>query len=185
MHPRHYNELLRQAEVIENDKKNKEMKNKELVSKLKKYPKDSEVKLTFNLEKNCLVETCYHIGSWNEYKFSCSSYTNWRRSTIESEYVDLEELISLLKKKNLNEISSDDMSNISLSIQESSDGSVDVDEIEWTEETPTEEELEDLEKNDLYWDSEITDSEIEFPKGTIWYMDITVNGETFNIDTQD
>jgi hypothetical protein len=97
----------------------------------------------------------------------------------------LEELISLLKKKNLNEISSDDMSNISLSIQESSDGSVDVDEIEWTEETPTEEELEDLEKNDLYWDSEITDSEIEFPKGAIWYMDITVNGETFNIDTQD
>jgi len=69
----------------------------------------------------------------------------------------------------------------SMDINETTDGSVEVEDIEW-DGNPTEEELEDLNKHDLYWDSEITDSEYEFNEGSIWFMEIDVNGEKFSIE---
>lgn len=156
------------------------MKNKHIIDELKKHPKDSDVSLILNINKNCLVETCYHHGQWKEYTFTCTTYTNWRRSTLEVDYIDLSDLIKILKKKDLVELSSVDFPNAS--IQDSSDGSVDVDDVDWPEEVPTDEEIEDLNKTDLYWDSEITDSECEFPIGSIWSLEININGDKITLE---
>ena len=56
-----------------------------------------------------------------------------------------------------------------LSIETSTDGGVEVTNIEW-EEPLTEEEESEFSPMDLYWDSEITDSELNFGKGSIHTM---------------
>lgn len=155
------------------------MKNKEVVNQLKKHKEVSEIKVKINLEKYSLTETCYHNGIWNGYNFSCTSITNWKRGSLETGDFSLEDLIALLKKKNLSEIGSGDFP--SMDIEETMDGSVEVEDIEWDGQ-PTEEELEDLNKHDLYWDSEITDSEYEFDEGSIWFMEIEVDGEKLSIE---
>lgn len=155
------------------------MKNKVIVTELKKFDEDSEIKVKINLEKYSLMETCYHNGTWNGYNFSCTSYTNWKRGTLETSEFSLTDLINLLKKKDLNQMGSGDFP--SMDVNETTDGSVEVEDIEW-DGNPTEEELEDLNKHDLYWDSEITDSEYEFNDGSIWFMEIDVNGEKFSIE---
>ena len=61
-----------------------------------------------------------------------------------------------------------------LSIETSTDGDVEVTNVEW-EETLTEEEESDFSPMDLYWDSEITDSELNFGTGSIHTMIIEQN----------
>lgn len=178
MHPRHYNELIRQAEVLEKDKQNK-MKNKSIVEQLKKFPNDAEVSLKLKLTKYSLTEICYHTGTWEGKSFSCESQSNWKHSEVQSDNVDLEELIETLSKNNLSDLSSDDFSNLSLG--EATDGSIEVDEIEW-DDVLTEEEEDEVDKMDLYWNSDINDSELTFGPGSIWFMEINVNGETINIE---
>jgi hypothetical protein len=56
-----------------------------------------------------------------------------------------------------------------LNIETSTDGEVDVTNIEW-EEPLTEEEESEFSSMDLYWDSEITDSELTFGSGSIHTM---------------
>ena len=155
------------------------MKNKIIVKELKKFPSDSEVKVTLKLSKYALTEICYHNGRWREKGFYCESQTNWKHSEAESENFDLEELIKLLSKKDLNELSSDDFGDLSLGT--STDGSIEVNEIEW-EEPLTEEEEDEVVPMDLYMDSDINDSDLQFDEGTIWFMEIDVNGEKFSIE---
>ncbi len=155
------------------------MKNKEIVKQLKQLPKDSDVNIKLKLTKYALTEICYHNGRWREKGFYCESQTNWKHSEVESENFGLEELIELLSKKELKEMSSFDFGNLSLG--ESTDGSIEVDEIEW-EEPLTEEEQDELAPMDLYMDSDINDSDLQFDEGTIWFMEINANGETFNIE---
>ncbi len=155
------------------------MKNKEIVEQLKKFPKDSEVKLVLKLTKYALTEICYHSGTWNDKGFTLESQTNWKRSEVESENFDLEELIELLSEKELKDLSSDDFGNLSLG--EASDGGIDIDEIEW-DEPLTEEEEDEVVPMDLFSDSDINDSDLQFDAGSIWFMEIEVNGETFSIE---
>ena len=155
------------------------MKNKSIVEQLKKFPADSNVTLTLKLTKYALTEICYHTGTWDDKPFSCESQSNWKHSEVKSESVDLEELIELLSENNIDQLCSDDFSNLSLG--EARDGSIEVDEIEWDEEL-TEEEQDEVDKMDLYWNSDINDSELVFSPGSIWFMEINVNDETFNIE---
>lgn len=155
------------------------MKNKEVVNQLKKFPTDSNVTLTLKLTKYALTEICYHTGTWEGKSFSCESQSNWKHSEVKSDNVDLVELIDLLSKNNLSDLSSDDFSNLSLG--ESTDGSIEVDEIEWDGDL-TEEEQNEIDKMDLYWNSDINDSDLTFAPGSIWFMEINVNDETINIE---
>lgn len=155
------------------------MKNKQIVDQLKKIKTDSMVDIKLHITKYGLNETCYHSGTWKGYSFYCESSVNWKRSEAESE-MDLDDLIKLLKKKDLPEMSSVDFSNISLG--EASDGSTEVSDIEWTDGEPTDDEKEDLDPMDLYWNSDINDADYEFPIGSIWMMEINIDGETFNIE---
>jgi hypothetical protein len=156
------------------------MKNKEVIKELKKYPKETSVNIRINLNKHCLGEECSHSGEWNGYPFSCSSYTSWKRGTLDDVGMTVEDLTKLLKKKEISEMCSVDF--VELQLVENSDGDVSVDDIEWDGDGPTEEELEDLSEMDLYWDSDINDSEYEFNTNSIWLLEVTIGDDTIKIE---
>lgn len=143
------------------------MKKKEVIEELKKLSPESTVKVTIDLHRKALLEICYHTGSKFDKKFTCDTETTWRGATLTCEQFDVSELIELIESKKLIEMQDDDFSN--LSIETSTDGGVDVTNIEW-EEPLTEEEESEFSPMDLYWDSEITDSELNFRTGSIHTM---------------
>jgi len=145
------------------------MKYSTTIEELKKLDSENTVKVTIDLYRKSLLETCYHIGSKFEKNFSCDSETVWRGATLVCEEFEVEDLIELLENKNLNEIQ--DLDFPDLTIETSSDGDLDVTNIEW--ESPlTEEEESEFSPMDLYWDSEITDSELSFGPSSIQSMTI-------------
>jgi hypothetical protein len=156
------------------------MKNKEIIKQLKKYPLETEINVKVNLNKHSLGEHCSHDGEWNGYSFTCSSFTSWKRGTLEDVGMTVEILINVLKKKELNELTSEDF--VDLQLIENSDGDVDVDDIEWIGDEPTEEELEDLNHMDLYMDSSINDSEYEFVENSVYMLEVTIGDETIEIN---
>ena len=143
------------------------MKNENVISELKKLNPEDYVKVTIDLYKKSLLEVCYHNGSKFDKKFSCDSETTWRGACLVCEQFNVQELIELLEVKNLIEIQDVDFPD--LSIETSTDGDVDVTNVEW-EEPLTEEEESEFNPMDLYWDSEITDSELNFGTGSIHTM---------------
>lgn len=155
------------------------MKNKEIIKQLKKYPLDTEINITVNLNKYSLGEYCSHDGEWNGYSFTCSSFTNWKRGTLEDVGMTIEILINVLKKKELSEMTSGDF--IDLQLVENSDGDVEVTDIDWIGDEPTEEELDDLSNMDLYMDSNINDSEYEFSQDSVYLLEVKIGDETIEI----
>lgn len=155
------------------------MKNKTIVEELQKFPKDTTASLNLKLAKYSVLEICYHSGNWDGVTFSCESQTNWKHAQAESDFVDLEELITLLSEKTIEEMSSDDFQNLSLG--DSTDGSIEVDEIEF-DGNLTEEQRSEINPMDLYMNSDINDSDVTFPENSIWCMEINVNGEKFTIE---
>jgi len=143
------------------------MKNQNAVKELKKLSPDSTVKVTIDLYRKALLEICYHTGSKFDKKFTCDSETTWRGASLVCEQFDVLELIELLETKDLSEMQDLDFSDAS--IEESTDGDVDVTNVEW-EEPLTEEDESDFSPMDLYWDSEITDSELNFGTNSIHTM---------------
>lgn len=143
------------------------MKNQNDVEKLKKLSPDSTVKVTIDLYRKALLEICYHTGSKFDKKFTCDSETTWRGASLVCEQFDVSELIELLETKDLSEMQDLDFSDAS--IEESTDGDVDVTNVEW-EEPLTEEDESEFSPMDLYWDSEITDSELNFGTNSIHTM---------------
>lgn len=148
------------------------MKNQLAVEELKKLNPEDSVTVTIDLYRKSLLEICYHTGSKFDKKFTCDSETTWRGASLVCEQFTISELIELLESKDLIEIQDVDFPD--LSISESSDGDLDVTNVEWEEPLTEEEEL-DYSPMDLYWDSEITDSELNFGSGSIHTMIIEHN----------
>lgn len=148
------------------------MKNESVISELKKLNPDDYVKVTIDLYRKSLLEICYHNGSKFDKKFSCDSETTWRGANLVCEQFNVSELIELLESKDLTEMQ--DLDFPDLSIETSTDGDVDVTNVEW-DEPLTEEEESEFSPMDLYWDSEITDSELNFGMGSIHTMVIEHN----------
>ncbi len=141
--------------------------NENAVIELKKLDPESTVKVTIDLYRKSLLEVCYHTGSKFDKKFTCDSETTWRGASLVCEQFTVSELIELLETKELTEMQDVDFPD--LSIETTTDGEVDITNIEW-EEPLTEEEESEFVSNDLYWDSEITDSELNFGTGSIFSM---------------
>ena len=141
--------------------------NENAINELKKLDPESTVKVTIDLYRKSLLEVCYHTGSKFDKKFTCDSETTWRGASLVCEQFTVSELIELLETKNLIEMQDVDFPD--LSIETTTDGEVDITNIEW-EEQLTEEEESEFVSNDLYWDSEITDSELNFGTGSIFSM---------------
>lgn len=147
--------------------------NDNVILELKKLDPNSDVKVTIDLYRKSLLEICYHTGSMFDKKFTCDSETTWRGASLVCEQFLVSELIELLESKQLTDLQDVDFPD--LSIETTTDGDVDVTNIEW-EEPLTEEEESEFVSNDLYWDSEITDSELNFGTGSIHTMVIESNG---------
>lgn len=150
------------------------MKNENVVQILKGLNPEDSVKVTIDLNRKSLLETCFHTGSKFDKKFSCDSETTWRGASLVCEQLNVQELIKLLESKDLVELQ--DLDFPDLSIETSTDGDVDVTNVEW-EEPLTEEEESEFSPMDLYWDSEITDSELSFNSGSIHTMSIEKDDE--------
>lgn len=143
------------------------MKNQKAIEELKKLNSDDSVKVTIDLYRKSLLEICYHNGSKFDKKFSCDTETTWRGASLVCEQFVVSELLELLESKALTDMQDVDFPD--LSIETTTDGDVDVTNIEW-EEPLTEEEESEFSPMDLYWDSEITDSELNFNTGSIHTM---------------
>ena len=147
--------------------------NENVINELRKLDPNSDVKVTIDLYRKSLLEICYHTGSMFDKKFTCDSETTWRGASLVCEQFLVSELIELLESKELTDMQDVDFPD--LSIETTTDGDVDVTNIEW-EEPLTEEEESEFVPNDLYWDSEITDSELNFGTGSIHTMIIESDG---------
>lgn len=148
------------------------MKKTQAIEELKKLKSEDYVKVSIDLYRKSLLEICYHTGSKFDKKFTCDTETTWRGATLVTEQFNVQELIELLESKKLIEMQ--DLDFPDLSIETTTDGDVDVTNIEW-EEPLTEEEESEFSSMDLYWDSEITDSELNFNSGSIHTMIIELN----------
>ena len=145
------------------------MKNEKVVEELKKLNPDDYVEITLEMGKKTLLEICYHNGTKYGKNFSCESETSWRSGELKTESMTVSDVIELLEEKSLSEMC--DLHFEGLGIEISNDGAVEVSNIEWEEPLTEEEEME-MTRNDLYWDSDIVDSEIQFNEGSIYLMKI-------------
>jgi len=148
------------------------MKNKEIVTELKKLNSEDKAKVTIICGKRCLDEVNYVTGTWEDKTYSCEASTNWRTGELYTEEMTVEDVIKVLKKKELSNMGISDFP--SLQMGEASDGSTDVYDIEWSE--PLTEEEEDLAPSgmDMYWDGDIDDVDYDIAPGGIVQVTIEV-----------
>ena len=141
------------------------MKNKEVVIELKKLNPEDKAKVTIICGKKCLDEVNYVNGTWEDKNYSCEASTNWRSGELYTEEMTVEDVIKVLKKKELSNMGISDFP--SLQMGEATDGSTDVYDIEWSE--PLTEEEEDLAPSgmDMYWDGDIDDVDYDIAPGGI------------------
>ena len=148
------------------------MNNQLAIDELKKLNPEDSVKVTIDLYRKSLLEICYHTGSKFKKNFTCDTETTWRGASLVCEQFNVGELIEVLESNNLQDL--EDVHFPDLSLESSTDGDVEVTNIDW-EEPLTEEEESEFSSMDLYWDSEITDSELNFGSGSIHTMIIEFN----------
>jgi len=148
------------------------MKNKEIVTELKKLNSEDKAKVTIICGKRCLDEVNYVTGTWEGKTYSCEASTNWRTGELYTEEMTVEDVIKVLKKKELSNMGISDFP--SLQMGEATDGSTDVYDIEWSE--PLTEEEEDLAPSgmDMYWDGDIDDVDYDIPPGGIVQVTIEI-----------
>ena len=99
------------------------MKNKKIVEELKGLNPEETAKLTLTFYKKSLNEINYVSGEWEGKTYYCEASTNWRSSELTTEEMTVEEVIGLLKKKNVSEMNQGDFNGLQL--VEASDGSTD------------------------------------------------------------
>ena len=148
------------------------MKNKEIVTELKKLNSEGKAKVTIICGKRCLDEVNYVTGTWEGKTYSCEASTNWRTGELYTEEMTVKDVIKVLKKKELSNMGISDFP--SLQMGEATDGSTDVYDIEWSE--PLTEEEEDLAPSgmDMYWDGDIDDVDYDIAPGGIVQVTIEV-----------
>ena len=152
------------------------MKNKKIVAELKKLNPEDLVKLTITCGKRCLDEINYVSGSWEGKSYSCEASTNWRSSELSTEEMTVEDVINLLKKKDLSEMDESDFSGLQMG--EAFDGSTDVYDITWDEVLTEEEESFAPSGMDMYWEGDINDVEYEISSGGI--IELTIESGDYN-----
>ena len=155
------------------------MKYKEIVNELKKLNSEDSVKLTLICGKRCLDEINYVSGTWEGKNYSCEASTNWRYSELYTEEMNVEDVINLIKKKDLSEMDENDFTGLQMG--EATDGSTDVYDITW-DEILTEEE-EDIAPSgmDMYWEGNINDVDYEIAPGGIIELKIESGDYSTNI----
>lgn len=146
------------------------MKNKNVIEELKKLNPEDQTKVTLIFNKKSLNEINYINGTWEEKNYFCEASTNWRSGELFTEEMNVDELMKLLKKKNISELDQSDFNDLQL--VEASDGSTDIYDVEWDVELTEEEEERAPSGMDMYWDGDITDNSYEFSSDSIYELKI-------------
>ena len=146
------------------------MKNKNVIEELKKLNPEDQTKVSLIFNKKSLNEINYINGTWEEKNYFCEASTNWRSGELFTEEMNVDELIKLLKKKNISELDQSDFNDLQL--VEASDGSTDIYDVEWDVELTEEEEERAPSGMDMYWDGDITDNSYEFSSDSIYELKI-------------
>jgi hypothetical protein len=135
----------------------------EIVKELKEYIDCDDLKLTLTFQRKSLSETLYVNGTWNDKDYSITADICWRGGELYTTDIDVEDLIKLLKKKNISEMTHKDFS--SLELNETRDGDTSFYDLEWSEPLTEEEEEDAPSEWDMYNDGEISDAWYEFDGG--------------------
>jgi hypothetical protein len=154
----------------------------EFIEQLKELDKTgNKAEIILNLKKWSLVERTEHYGQWDGVEFTFTGYTNWKRSSLECG-MSLEDFIEAIEEHPIEEMEAGHF--YDLWCNEMSDGDTEYEDEEFTPEL-TEEQEDELRMSDLYWDSEISDSEYIFDAGSIWSVEVSgvLNVETGTIET--
>jgi hypothetical protein len=156
------------------------MKNKQIVEELKKLNPEDSTKITIICGKRCLDEINYVSGTWEDKTYTCEASTNWRTGELYTEEMTVEDVIKLLKKKEILNMDVNDFSGLQMG--EATDGSTDVYDIEWSE--PLTEEEEEIAPSgmDMYWEGDINDVDYEIAPNGIVEMTIEVGDYTTTIN---
>jgi hypothetical protein len=156
------------------------MKNKQIVEELKKLNPEESAKVTIICGKRCLDEINYVSGTWEEKTYTCEASTNWRTGELYTEEMTVEDIIKLLKKKEIFNMDVNDFSGLQMG--GATDGSTDVYDIEWSE--PLTEEEEEIAPSgmDMYWDGDINDVDYEIAPNGIVELTIEVGDYTTTIN---
>ena len=156
------------------------MKNKEIVTELKKLNSEDKAKVTIICGKRCLDEINYVSGTWEDKTYTCEASTNWRTGELYTEEMTVEDVIKLLKKKEIFNMDVGDFPNLQMG--EATDGSTDVYDIEWSEVLTEEEEEIAPSGMDMYWEGDINDVDYEIAPNGIVEMTIEVGDYSTTIN---
>jgi hypothetical protein len=132
-----------------------------------------ETRIVLNLNKWSLSERTEHYGKFEDSDFTFTAYTNWKRSSLECG-MTIEDFIEVLKETPIEKM--EDGNFYDLWCNDMSDGDTEFEDEEFTPEL-TEEQEGRLDMSELYFDSEINDSEYIFEPGSIWGIEVEFNQE--------
>jgi hypothetical protein len=142
----------------------------EFIEQLKQLDKgDVDTQIIINLKKWSLSERTEHYGTYDGSEFTFTAYTNWKRASLECG-MPLEDFIEAIEKESIETMEAGHF--YDLWCNEMSDGDTDFEDETFTPEL-TEEQEEGLSLSDLYFDSEINDSEYIFDAGSIWSIEVS------------
>ena len=128
--------------------------------------------ILLSLTKWSLVEYTEHYGNYEGSDFNLEVDTNWKWARLGYDVDDLESLIETLENLPIGEIGSMDLTQHFI-CEDMSDGDTEIIASDFTPEL-SEELAEEIDLYELYWDSEINNSEYHFDKGSIFQIEITL-----------
>jgi hypothetical protein len=128
--------------------------------------------ILLSLTKWSLVEYTEHYGNYEGSDFNLEVDTNWKWVRLGYDVDDLDSLIQTLENLPLGEIGSMDLTQHFI-CEDMSDGDTEIIASDFTPEL-SEELAEEIDLYELYWDSEINNSEYHFDKGSIFQIEITL-----------
>ena len=134
------------------------MKNRTLITKLRQFNPDQQVKITANLQYGC-NENGYGSGEYEGFGFSQDYTIGWNDGSIEADKWDgysVQDVIDVLKEKTLSKISDDDFN---LRPGELRNGNPEY-KTTWDDEKPEEDDMPD--DSELYNIMEIGDANYEW-----------------------
>ena len=135
----------------------------EIIKELKDYLDNDDLVITLSFARKSLSETLYINGSWEGKDYSITADICWRSGELKTTNMDVEDLISLLKKKNISEMTQVDFSDLELI--ETRDGDTSFYDLEWSEPLTEEEQESAPSEWDMYNDGDINDAWYEFDGG--------------------
>lgn len=143
----------------------------EFLTKLKEERGNIDL-ILLSLTKYSLVEYTEHYGNYEGSDFNLEADTNWKWARLGYDVDDLDSLIQTLENLPLGEIGSMDLTQHFI-CEDMSDGDTEIIASDFTPEL-SEELAEEIDLYELFWDSEINNSEYHFDKGSIHQIEITL-----------